>query len=199
MLYVLTFEVASTTDDQLEQIDAQFDTIAAEGHGAPQITALVDADDAPEAFQIARRAMGEAGVRVLRYLPDLVTRSEIARRAVLTTQAVGNYVRGQRGAAFPVPYLNVPDPVWLWSEVLDWLRAHGREVEDAGNYPSRIEAEAFMHRVWDEAKVNGGWTKSGTIRTDAIQRSSASSRHGWSGPTYTERMAEGATKAWALA
>lgn len=184
MLYVLTFEVASASDDQLDQIESHFDVISSEGHGAPEITALVEAADAPNAFQAARRAIGEAGVRIVRFLPDLVTRAEIARRAGLTTQAVGNYVRGDRRDHFPEPYLHVPDSVWLWSEVLEWFRARCREIQDAGHYPTRLEAEAFTFKIWDEVKVNGGWAESTTIRT-SIQPAPAAERTSWTGSGYS--------------
>ncbi|WP_152353275.1 hypothetical protein [Brachybacterium subflavum] len=199
MLYALTFEVASATDDQLDQLDAQFDVIAAEGHGAPTITAFVEADGAQDAFQIARRAMGQAGIRVRRYVPELVTRSEIARRANLTTQAVGNYVCGDRGAEFPSSYFIAPDPIWLWSEVLEWLRARGTVVDDAASYPSRMETESFMHRVWDEIKVDGGWTKTRTLHKEPVRLASASIRGGWSGPTYAESASGESAKGWAVA
>lgn len=184
MLYALNFEVSPVSDAQLDNIDSHFDTVLAEGHGTPELTVLVEASSASAAFQFARRTIGDAGVKIKRYLPDFVTRAEIASRSGLTTQAVGNYARGQRGRSFPDPYFHVPNAVWAWGDVLSWLRAQGVEVNDDAYYPNRAETEAFMFKVWDENKVNGGWIESSPMTADirpSAARAASRPNRNWNG------------------
>lgn len=183
-LYSLTFEVASFTDEQLDHIEQTFDVIASEGHGPTEVTAILEADSPLAAAQAARRAIGGAGVTIRRYLPDLVTRTDIAERAGITTQAVGNYVRGSRGSDFPAPYFDVASGAWLWGEVLPWLRAQGLRVEDPCSYLGRRDTEAVMNRIWSDAKVDGGWEELRDVRI-GILRSAPIERKAWTGTAYS--------------
>jgi len=59
---------------------------------------------------------------------DLVTASEIARRAERTREYVRLLVEGKRGAGnFPAPRSGITGKrlVWSWAEVARWLLAHG--------------------------------------------------------------------------
>ena len=81
------------------------------------------------------------GVRPLRTHPDLVTRQDIADRAGVTRQAVGQWVRGvrQRGTPFPVPFNTVSGGIWLWGDVYAWLRHHDYGGDTGLRYPTLDE------------------------------------------------------------
>lgn len=185
-LYSLTFEVDSFTDEQLDTIEQAFDVVASEGHGPTEITAILEADTPLAAAQIARRVIGGTGITIRRYLPDLVTRKDIAARAKVTTQAVGNYVRGERGTDFPAPYYDVASGVWLWGEVLPWLRGQGVHVEDPCSFLDRRDSETVMHRIWSDTKVDGGWEEIRDVRVGAL-RSASIKRTAWAAVAYTVR------------
>lgn len=188
-LYSLTFEVASFTDEQLDDIEQTFDVIASEGHGPTEMTAILEADSPLAAAQVARRVIGGAGIMIRRYLPDLVTRKDIAERAGITTQAVGNYVRGERGSHFPVPYFDVASGAWLWGEVLPWLREQGVAVDDPCSYLDRRDSETVMQRIWSDSKVDGGWEEVRDVRIGAL-RSAPIERKTWTGVAYSVRASK---------
>ena len=81
------------------------------------------------------------GVRPLRTHPDLVTRQDVADRAGVTRQAVGQWVRGvrQKGTPFPVPFNTVSGGIWLWGDVYAWLRQHDYGPDTGLRYPTRDE------------------------------------------------------------
>lgn len=58
---------------------------------------------------------------------DLVTKADIARRANVSRQRVGQYIAGQRGpGGFPPPECHLTDdkPLWSWCEVSHWLASN---------------------------------------------------------------------------
>ncbi len=65
------------------------------------------------------------GIDVLRVDDcNLVTQSDIARRANIPRQLVHQYVKGERGPGnFPPPSCNICDesPLWRWCEVAYWM------------------------------------------------------------------------------
>ncbi|QKT11483.1 helix-turn-helix transcriptional regulator [Rhodococcus sp. W8901] len=81
------------------------------------------------------------GVRPLRTHPDLVTRQDVADRAGVTRQAVGQWVRGvrQKGTPFPVPFNTVSGGIWLWGDVYAWLRHHDYGRDTGLRYPTLDE------------------------------------------------------------
>ncbi|QBJ98413.1 hypothetical protein ERC79_22620 [Rhodococcus sp. ABRD24] len=95
------------------------------------------------------------GVRPVRTHPDLVTRQDIADRAGVTRQAVGQWVRGvrQRGTPFPAPFNTVSGGIWLWGDVYAWLRRHDYGADTGLQYPTlddhvRIDRHIVMnHRA----------------------------------------------------
>lgn len=63
----------------------------------------------------------------------LVTISDIARRSNMERQAIHMYISGERGPGnFPSPVLKVEDksPLWLWSDVADWLHKNGKRISE---------------------------------------------------------------------
>lgn len=172
--YELTFAVPSFTDDQLDKLTAMCDAIGSEGHGRTEIAMLVDAADAHDAYTTARRVLGTVGIEPTDFIPDFVTRAEIAHRAGVSTQAVGQWVRGERGHGFPMAAFNTPGEIWHWGDVIAWLRARGIAVDDDVAHPTRAEAEAMQFRTWDHRKVDGGWKPATVVKKPSLHPSSAS-------------------------
>jgi len=84
------------------------------------------------------------GNRVLRVdLCDLVSLSDIARRASLSRQRISLYASGQRSTGFPPPACNIHDdhaPLWSWCEVATWL------VENQ-LMPPEVSEEAYVVNI----------------------------------------------------
>ena len=88
-------------------------------------------------------------VGVVRVEPgDLVTASEIARRAGLTREYIRLLASGERGGGnFPAPRSGVTSKtlVWSWAEAARWLLAHG-VIDD-----SKIVETALVVRDFNDA------------------------------------------------
>ncbi len=84
-----------------------------------------ESKDLNSAILSAIRQICEVGSKVRRVdLCNLVTQSEIAKRAGLTRQAISLYVSGKRNGGFPSPVCNLHDdhePLWSWCDVAHWL------------------------------------------------------------------------------
>lgn len=154
-LYSFTFEIVSFDLEQLEALEDQFDVVAADGHGLTELSVVVEGDTLEVAYELARQEIGKVGICIKRYMPELVGRREIADRAGVTQQAVGNYIRGDRGSDFPGPYFPVAQGVWLWGEVLPWLQAQSGSIVDECTYPDRAQTESLGHRHWSDSTVDG--------------------------------------------
>ena len=97
------------------------------------------------------------GVRPERTHPDLVSRQDIADRAGVTRQAVGQWVRGVRQAStpFPVPYNSVAGGIWFWGDVLAWLRPQGYGQDTGLRYPTLDEHIRIDRHIAINHKVTG--------------------------------------------
>lgn len=87
-----------------------------------------DAESYAHAVVSAHNELITTGGRIERFEPDfLVSKAEIAKRAGLTRAAIGHYVSGERGKAFPPPLARVmsSSPLWDWVEVSAWLHEKG--------------------------------------------------------------------------
>ncbi|MGV9834310.1 helix-turn-helix transcriptional regulator [Nocardia niigatensis] len=149
------FEFAFATPELKGPEDPRFDALldqdidaTASSHGGLTVMTLVfDGDTAITAAQSAVRALLGVGLPPQRLVPDLVDRTEIAARSEVTRQAVSNWVRGDRRSIvpFPAPY---GGEVWLWGDVVPWLREHGH-LNDLVDYPT-----------WREHAIIDGWLQS---------------------------------------
>lgn len=87
-----------------------------------------------DALGSALKAARGAGCEVQMVAPDdLVSASEIARRAGVEREAVRLWQQGLRGpGGFPAPVARVVEssPLWSWAEVTDWLHAHGKLADE---------------------------------------------------------------------
>jgi predicted DNA-binding transcriptional regulator AlpA len=93
-----------------------------------------EADSFAAAVSSAMADVTRAGleIRVLRLAPDdLVSASELARRAGVSREAVRKWVEGdRRGGGFPAPRTSVGSSiVWSWLEVAGWLRQRAQVDE----------------------------------------------------------------------
>lgn len=137
--YELSFEVPAITDEIEDSLVERLDAVVGVHSGVTVVTLLEDGETALQAALRAALQLERLGAPPLRLVDDLVSRSEIARRATRTPQAVGQWIRGARHAATPFPraYVVGASELWLWGEVVPALRARGIAVEDDVEYPSR--------------------------------------------------------------
>jgi len=141
--YELIFEAAPPTAEQLDSLYEHEDALVAAHGRAWFITISSNGTSALSAGKSAVGRLEALGIAIWRSYEDLVTRSEIARRAGVTAQAVGLWTRGQRrsiGAPdFPEPfnYAGGGVELWLWGDVNTWLDPLGKA--DDMSHPSRVD------------------------------------------------------------
>lgn len=135
--YEITFVVEPLDDDDADALLDELPDVFISSHG--QVTTVdlqVNAVSGPVAARQAREILIKAGARPIRLDLGLVDRAAIAIRAGVTQQAVGLWVRGERGQQqpFPRPVVTVgATPAWSWAEVADWLVQRG-QIEPGTKY-----------------------------------------------------------------
>lgn len=137
--YELIFETDPLSQEQEDSVYEHFDALVAVHGPTTLVTLTADGGAAVEAVVQSVLQLRALGIEVVRLYEDLVDRGEIARRAGVTPQAVGLWVRGERHLEqpFPTPHNAVAGGVWLWGEVNDWLNALGKS--DGFERPSRSQ------------------------------------------------------------
>jgi len=151
--YEFTFEVAGLTDEVEDAIVEQTDATIATFGAVTTVTMTSFGTTGFGAATNARLAVEGAGGTVLRCVEDLVTRGDIAERTGMTRQAVSNWVRGERQATtpFPSPYVLAGGGLWLWGEVLEWLReVHPTTFAAVGDdlaYPTRADHACIAGQI----------------------------------------------------
>jgi biotin operon repressor len=136
--YELTFHVAEVPDQVADRLLDRFDCVIGEDHGGQQyITITAEGKDCFAAAQAMTTQLHTMGMIVHRLQEDLANRNEIAERLGVTRQAVGNWVRRQRGDGFPIPSNDVAGGVWLWGEVARWAEGHNSYDTNGMSYPTR--------------------------------------------------------------
>ncbi|MFC8046236.1 hypothetical protein [Nocardia sp. NPDC057353] len=138
--FELIFEVSQVSDPgdlRIEHVGRYLDIVVQSHSGLTLATVTAEGAEVLSAAMNAARVLAACGLSPVRSHPDLVTRQDIAERAEVTRQAVGNWVRGerQRADAFPTPANLVGGGVWLWGDVVAWLRRQDYETDDLG-FPS---------------------------------------------------------------
>ncbi|MDR3202498.1 MAG: helix-turn-helix domain containing protein [Bifidobacteriaceae bacterium] len=143
-VFELVFEVDPISQTMLDRLYTTVDyDVMTSGHsGVTLLTAAVPAASAIRAADAVVSDLLHIGIRPLRLVEDLVSRSEIARRAGVTPQAVGQWLRGERreGVEPPRPYVLASGQLWLWGEVRQWLTSLGQATDDSEDdivYPTR--------------------------------------------------------------
>jgi hypothetical protein len=138
--FELSLVIGDVNDEIIDTLLESFDSIVSTHSGLTLVTVSCDGPDAVTAGLRVAQRLRELGVGVHRTHPDLVDRGEIARRAEVTTQAVGNWIRGERQSEvpFPAPGYLVGGGAWLWGDVNRWLEQNGKPHDDM-LYPSLID------------------------------------------------------------
>lgn len=139
----MTSELGDASDPRTEFLLDAFDGVVSTHSG---LTLAALSCPGRSAFDAAVRAVAELdshGIAVRRLHEDLVTRAEIARRAGVTPQNVGQWIRGERHSGFPAPHNAAAGGLWLWHDVNAWLETIGRG--DGMRHPAAHEC----------ARING--------------------------------------------
>ena len=140
--YELSFDVEHDPEDQYDVLMVELDATVSLHHGLVVVALSVDAESATDAARSALEQLRAHGVVVRRLYNNLVTRRDIAERCGVSTAAVGQWIRGERGPReFPSTYNSVGSGVWWWAEVNEWLRRVDRH--DGGRYLTRDEHTAI--------------------------------------------------------
>ncbi|PWE17277.1 hypothetical protein DDZ18_06200 [Marinicauda salina] len=132
--------VASGLDPRADDFEDRFfeagcdDATIAFARGAIVLHFHREAESLSAAIRSARADVEAAGATVRHVEPDnLVSLTEIARRAGLTRSATSLYANGGRGRDFPPPVARVTSDgaLWDWREVSAWLHRRGQlPIED---------------------------------------------------------------------
>ncbi len=127
--------VADPFDPKIEQVEAQFDCMVDCHTDITLFTLTTPGTSAFTAGVAAVHVLDATGITVDRSYQDLVTRQDIADRAEVTRQAVGNWVRGERAGAnrFPAAVSLVAGGLWLWRDVNRWLSDRGLTHDSLGH------------------------------------------------------------------
>ncbi|MGW4364492.1 helix-turn-helix transcriptional regulator [Nocardia takedensis] len=136
-----TPEPADPEDPRLDHLLEHVDATAASHSGLHTVTVVVDGPEAISAGRSAAALLTRVGLRPRRFVPDLVDRADIAERAAVTRQAVGNWTRGERRTSDPFPPPYAPG-VWMWGDVAPWLHTHGH-LRESVDYPTGREHAAL--------------------------------------------------------
>ncbi|WP_248490876.1 hypothetical protein [Tsukamurella sp. PLM1] len=156
--FEISFEVPTLTslDDPLVDVaEDELDAfVVVSGYGA-RVTLSWEGVSAAPAGREAGTALIRHGIVPARTLPDLVSPSEIAMRASVTRQAVGAWIRGERGEGFPAPFYAGDRGLWLWGEVNAWLIANDRTHDVGVAYPSRSDHTDIDYHLLTHRPVSG--------------------------------------------
>ncbi|MGW6424208.1 helix-turn-helix transcriptional regulator [Nocardia sp. NPDC055053] len=129
--------IVDAFDPKIGLVEARLDCIVERHSGLTLMTVTAAAASAFAAGVHAVQVLESVGITVLRTYADLVTRQDIADRAEVTRQAVGNWVRGERCGTqpFPLPTNLAAGGLWLWRDVNEWLASRGLR-HDSTNKPT---------------------------------------------------------------
>lgn len=167
--FELTFMLEELSDDVADKLLDSFDCVTGIDHdGRGYITLSEFGIDAQSAATKAAMALRGYGLRPMRLQPDLVGRAEIAERAGVTPQAVGNWVRGDRYRAdrFPAMFSEAAGGVWLWGDVLDWLHQRGMCTEETLRYPTLNDVDRLNVELSESASQTRAFTVPASITFD---------------------------------
>jgi len=140
--YELSFEVSDLSERVEDAIADHFDALVSAHSGVTKVTVSAEGTTCLEAAIGVIDALRSLGAVPLRLMDDLVSRGEIARRAGVTPQAVGLWIRGERhvSSPFPKPFVLAGGGLWLWGEVVSALAQRNVSIDDDVRYPTRRDA-----------------------------------------------------------
>lgn len=151
-----TFIVTGLNERRADGLLDDLDCIVGTTHGREDfVTVTASGPDAASAGRAMLSELAGRGLTVVRSERDLVDRQDISNRLGVSRQNIGQWVRGERGLlTFPLPFSDVSGGVWLWGDVVGWLRRTGRNDGTAGmEFPS-----AQDHDLLNALIAGGGVT-----------------------------------------
>jgi hypothetical protein len=169
--YELSFELPAITDEVEDLLADQLDGLVAGHSGVITVTVLRDGDTCLQAALSALEDLRGVGANPERMVDDLVSRREIARRAGVTPQAVGNWIRGDRQTykPFPKPFVLSSSELWLWGEVVDALGTRGIDTDSGVSFPSRRDIQLVGGAMAARAgAIGAGWASHGSVRPQSV-------------------------------
>jgi hypothetical protein len=142
--FELIFRTPPLTSQLEDRLLENFDCTISTHDGLTLVTTSAFGHELPMVARSNYMEMESLGVQALRLEPDLVSRADIAKRARVTPQAVGLWTSGNRRRTepFPAPFTSKGGGLWLWSEVNEWLKAHGQTHDDI-SFPSKEDLDHF--------------------------------------------------------
>lgn len=148
-------------DPRVSQVEEAMDVVASSHSRLSVATVIVPGENAVEAGRHAAAVLSSCGLPPVKTYPDLVSRQDIADRLDVSRQAVGNWVRGDRQQAnpFPAPVHMVAGSIWLWGDIVAWLRRTGRECDEL-EFPTMLDhalLDALLARARDEQAPLREW------------------------------------------
>lgn len=161
--YELTFEVSGMDDALEDRLIDELDALPACLSHVWTVTLNQTGTSGLAAAQSALDHLRRLGANPVRLVEDLVGRAEIAHRCGATPQAVGMWLRGERHGSVPTPapLFTAGVDLWLWGEVVSWLREIGRSVDSDLQFPSRSDHQIINGIIassenWNVLSVAGG-------------------------------------------
>ena len=156
-LFEMTFHVEHVDDSLVDMLIDDYEaTVGTDHTGHEFVTVLAEGNNFDHAARTMVTELQSHGLRILRLVPDLFTRSEIAARLGVTRQAVQNWTSGRRRDDFPLAVNPVGGGVWSWHDVWAWALARGRAADDGVRYPSQTETDII--NAWIESGMTVSWT-----------------------------------------
>lgn len=156
-LYEMTFHVEHVDDSIVDKLIDEFDgTVGTDHTGHEFVTVLGEGSDFDAAARATITELQSLGLYILRLVPDLATRPEIAARLGVTRQAVQNWTSGKRQSDFPLAINPVGGGVWSWHDVWEWALTHGYATSDDVSHPSQAEVDII--NAWLGSRMTVSWT-----------------------------------------
>ena len=164
-LFEMTFHVEHVDDGLVDMLIDDYEATTGTDHtGHEFVTVLAEGNDFDRAARTMVTELQFHGLRILRLVPDLLTRSEIAARLGVTRQAVQNWTSGRRQDGFPLAVNPVGGGVWSWHDAWAWALACGRAADDGVRYQSQTETDII--NAWIESDMAVSWTCRPDVRPD---------------------------------
>jgi hypothetical protein len=161
--YEMRFEVRAIPEDIEDAVAEAFDCLISSHSGVTSVTLSAQGDTCLAAALSVIETLRDLGAAPTRLIDDLVGRREIARRAGVTPQAVGLWIRGERHTSshFPPPFIDVGGGLWLWGEVVPALAERGLRVDVDVQFPTRLDSQrigGILAAMQIESEVGGSST-----------------------------------------
>lgn len=187
-------DVSGPGDERIAAAEEHLDIVVESHSGLTLATVTAEGADSVAAALAAAAVLSACGLPPVRSYPDLVTRQDIADRAEVSRQAVGNWVRGERiqSDPFPAPVNFVGGGAWLWGDVAAWLRRHDRGADEM-EFPSIDDHARIDSRLLNEPNAPrqlSGSLQMAVAQVDVFYASSTSAptRH-WADDSFLAAFA----------